>query len=134
MQRAFLIIVLAVLGGIAVLSSAAAIVFGPVFGPDQGPVPVDVDSEFRFISASWLTAGCALWWSLGRLEARAGTTRVVLAAIVAGGAARLVSLAVVGRPMPLFLVALGVELVAVPVVAWWHTRFLRSAGPPPPSA
>lgn len=107
-------------------SGLVGILLGPVFGPDQPPVSPSVDSEYRFVSAIWATAGLLLWWSLRCPGARARATRTVLVAIIVGGVARLTSFLAVGPPMPLFVVALVVELLGVPLLLWWHVRAFPS--------
>ncbi len=81
-----------------------------------------VDSEYRFTNVFWLAAGLLIWWSLRRPEQRADVTRAILAIASLGGVARLVSAAVTGWPHPVFIGALVLEVVVVPLVIWWHVR------------
>ncbi|MFI2362915.1 DUF4345 domain-containing protein [Promicromonospora sp. NPDC019610] len=128
MGRRALLVVVAVLGTVPVLSGLLGIVIGPGALPGGGPVNATIDSEYRFTSTFWLAAGLLVWWSLRRPEQRAGVTRVVLAIAALGGVARLVSIAATGRPHPVFVGALVLELVVVPLVIWWH---VRTIGPVP---
>lgn len=121
MRRA-LIVVLAILGGVAVASGLAGIVLGPAFIPGGAPVPASVDSEYRFTNVFWLAAGVALWWSLRRPEQRVLATRIPLALAALGGVARLISALVTGWPHPVFIATIVLELVVVPLVLWWHAR------------
>jgi len=73
-------------------------------------------------SARWLGAGLILYWTLLKPVARALVTRVVLILAATGGIARLISVAVVGWPHPVFIGTIVLELVIVPLVIWWHSR------------
>ncbi len=124
--------VIAVLGTVPVLSGLLGIVGGPAALPDGEAVNATVDSEYRFTNVFWLAAGLLLWWSLRRPRERAAVTRVILAIASLGAVPRLVSVAVTGWPHPVFIGALVLELVVVPLVIWWHVRtFPRSAEPEP---
>ncbi|MFD2025858.1 DUF4345 domain-containing protein [Promicromonospora aerolata] len=117
-----LIVVTAVLGAVPVLSGLLGIVGGPEALPGGGPVNATVDSEYRFINVFWLAAGLLIWWSLRRPAQRADVTRVILAIASLGAVPRLVSVAVSGWPHPVFVGALVLELLVVPLVIWWHLR------------
>lgn len=124
-MRRMLVVVLAVLGAVAVASGLAGIVVGPAFVPGGASTTASVDSEYRFTNVFWLAAGVVLWWSLARLEERAGITRAVLTVAFLGGFARLISIGATGWPHPVFVGALVLELLVVPLVVWWHVRAIR---------
>lgn len=121
MKRA-LVVVLAVLGAVPVATGLLAIIGGPTAAPGGGPTTASIDSEYRFVNVFWLGAGLILWWTLRRAAERALVTRVVLVIAASGGLARLLSWAVVGPPHPVFIATIGLELVVVPLVIWWHSR------------
>lgn len=128
MGRRTLVVVIAVLGGVAVLSGLLGIVGGPAALPGGESVNATVDSQYRFANVFWLAAGLIVWWSLRRPERRREVTRVVLAIAAVGGVARLVSVLVTGWPHPVFVGVMVLELVVVPLVIWWHVRaFGRTA-------
>jgi hypothetical protein len=114
--------VLWVLGAVPIASGLFAIIGGPIAAPGGGSTTASVDSEYRFVNVFWLGAGLILYWSLLKPAPRALVTRVVLIVAATGGIARLISVAVVGWPHPVFIAALGLELVVVPLVIWWHSR------------
>ena len=87
-----------------------------------GPTTPSIDSEYRFVNVLWLGAGVILYWTLLKPAARALVTRVVLILAATGGIARLISVAVVGWPHPVFIGTIVLELVIVPLVIWWHAR------------
>ena len=121
-MRRVLLVVLCVLGVVVVGSALLAIVGGPPAAPGGGPVPPSIDSEYRFAHVIWLGVGVVLFWSLRRPAEHALVTRVLLVVAACGGLARLISLAVVGWPHPVYIGIGIVELVVVPLVIWWHSR------------
>ncbi|TBN57375.1 DUF4345 domain-containing protein [Glaciihabitans arcticus] len=46
----------------------------------------------------------------------------LLAIVVAGGVARVISVIAVGWPHPVYIGAMAVELVVVPLLIVWHAR------------
>ena len=127
MSRRGLQVVLAFLGTVAVFSGLSGMVAGPVVLPGAGPVDATVDSEFRFVNAFWSVAGVLVWWAVPRIERATTVLRMTLGAAFVGGLARLIAVAVSGWPHPVFIGALVIELVVVPVVLWWQARVVRSA-------
>jgi hypothetical protein len=121
-SRRGLQVVLAVLGMVAVASGLYGMLAGPAALPGAGPVDATVDSEYRFTNAFWFTAGLAVWWSVTRIDRATMVLRVTLGAAFLGGLARLLAVAVSGWPHPVFLGALGVELVLVPVLVLWQAK------------
>jgi hypothetical protein len=122
MGRRTLLVVIAVLATVPVLSGLLGIVVGPGALPGGGPVNATIDSEYRFTNVFWLAAGLLIWWSLRRPERRADVTRLILAIASLGAVPRLISVAVTGWPHPVFIGALVLELLVVPLVIWWHVR------------
>ncbi|GHH75253.1 DUF4345 domain-containing protein [Promicromonospora soli] len=122
MGRRALIVVIAVLGAVPVLSGLFGIVGEPGMLPAGQSVNATVDSEYRFTNVFWLAGGLLVWWSLRRPQERAAVTRVILAVASLGAIPRLISIAVTGWPHPVFIGALVLELLVVPLVIWWHVR------------
>jgi hypothetical protein len=130
MGRRTLVVVIAVLGGVAVLSGLLGVVGGPGALPGGAPVDATVDSQYRFTHVFWLAAGLLVWWSLRRPEERRHVTRALLVIAAAGGVARLVSVLVTGWPHPVFVAVTALELGVVPLVVWAHVRvFGRDRAP-----
>lgn len=105
-----------------VATALLAIIGGPTAEPGGGPVPPTIDNEFRFAHVIWLAVGVILFWTLRRPAERALVTRVLLVVALCGGLARLISIAVVGLPHPVFIAANSLELIVLPLVIWWHSR------------
>lgn len=121
-RRRTLVVVIAVLGGVAVSSGLLGIVGGPEALPGGESVNATVDSQYRFANVFWLAAGLLVWWSLHHPGRRREVTRVTLAVASVGGVARLVSAVLTGWPHPVFVGVTVLELVVVPFVIWWHVR------------
>lgn len=127
-SRKLLLVVFWVLGAVPIASGLVAIIAGPAFAPGGAPTTASLDSEYRFVNVFWLGAGLTLYWTLLRPAPRALVTRLVLVLAASGGIARLISVAVVGWPHPVFIGTIGLELVVVPIVIWWHSRVFPIAG------
>jgi hypothetical protein len=98
------------------------ILYGPSSIPGSIPVNATMDSEDRFYAALFVGFGLTLVWCAMDLAARRGAFFWLLIVFFASGLSRLVSIAQVGFPHPLFTFLTGVEL-ALPVALWlWHRR------------
>ncbi|RKS05303.1 uncharacterized protein DUF4345 [Nocardiopsis sp. Huas11] len=130
--RAFQSLVL--LSALVVLCTGAMdVALGTAPLPGDDAVPVNVDSNYRFFAAVWLTLGVALVIVAARVREPESTPllRLVCAAVLLGGVARVWSIVVAGVPDPMLLALLGVELVLPPVLLLWHRALTRGAAPTP---
>jgi hypothetical protein len=89
------------------------------------PLPVDLDSHYRYLSGLLLGIGLAFLASLPRVEARGALFRTLGFVIVIGGLARLVSLLQSGVPGPGHQFGLIMELIVVPLIVLWQARIER---------
>jgi hypothetical protein len=105
-----------VIHGIAILKGA------PV------PVPPDLDSHFRYLSGIFLVLGIAFATCVPRIEVKGPRFRLLGAMVIGGGLARLVSLAMVGRPSQGHSFGLVMELGVVPLLMLWQLRVAKRAG------
>jgi hypothetical protein len=127
MNRRGLQVVLGILATVAVASGLAGMLAGPSALPGAGPVDATVDSGFRFANAFWFAAGVLAWWAVPRVESVTTVLRLTLGVVILGGVARLLAGLASGWPHPVYLGALAVELVVVPLVLWWQTAVARTA-------
>jgi Domain of unknown function (DUF4345) len=128
-RRRALQVTFGLLAAIPFASGLAAMLAGPTALPgDASTVTATADSEFRFTAAFWFVAAPLIWASLPRVEERTLTLRLVMATVFLGGLARVVSWRKTGRPHPLFVGALALELAGMPAMAVWQGRVAALAG------
>ena len=106
---------------------------GVLRGPDwltgvASPVPADLDSHFRYLSGIFLAAGIGFASCVPAIEARGPRFQLLGALVVAGGLARLGSLASVGMPSAGHVAGLAMELGVVPLLMLWQRRVAGRAG------
>jgi hypothetical protein len=106
-------------GGAGVLDSAAM-----VKGVEH-PLPIDLDSHFRYLSGLLLGIGLAFAACIPTIERRGAAFRLLTFLAVVGGLARLGSLLVAGAPGTGHLFGLAMELGVVPALALWQARVER---------
>lgn len=122
---------LAVLAALPFASAGREIVLGAQGVPGGSPeVNPTVDSSLRYANAFKLAVGPVMWSQLGRVE-RSSSLTYALSCLFVGGLARLRSWRRRGRPHPVAVVALVLELAAPPLLIHWRRRIrpasLRSA-------
>jgi NAD(P)-dependent dehydrogenase (short-subunit alcohol dehydrogenase family) len=121
-------VVYVVLGAIPFLSGLAGMLFGPrVLPGDESSLDATADSHYRFISAVWFATAPAVWSAVPRIEHRTGFFRRLTAVVFIGGLARVVSWRTTGRPHPIFIAAIALELFGLPVLKVWQSRVSRLA-------
>jgi hypothetical protein len=122
-SRRALQIVLGVLAAVPLASGLYGMLAGAAAWPfDQDDVTATLDGEFRFTNAFWFAAGLVVFKAIPRVERPTGMLRAALGTVFLGGLARLLAIAVHGVPHPVFLGALFIELVGVPVLLVWQAR------------
>ena len=108
---------------------AVSIVQGPaVLRGISGASAADLDSHFRYLSGLLLGIGAGFALCIPGIESRGTLFRALGLIVVAGGLARLLSLAVTGVPSEGHLFGLAMELVAVPLLLLWQARVARKYG------
>jgi hypothetical protein len=117
-----------VLALVPVSAGAAGVVLGPGAFDAAPPWPAGLDSHVRFLSGVFLAVGLGFWSCVPRLAARGPRFRLLAALVVAGGAARALSLGLAGPPPTPHLVGLGLELGVVPLLVAWQARVAGRAG------
>jgi hypothetical protein len=119
------------LGGVI---PVAAGLYGVVFGINglSGGVPdVSADSHFRYLSGLLLGIGLLFWSCVPDIEGKTRLFRFLTGVVVLGGLARLAGLYLTGVPSLTMLAALGIELVATPLLCLWQARVASAPAPVP---
>ena len=114
------------------LSMGAASVIGSaeVLKGVTPPLPVDLDSHFRYLSGLLLGIGLVFLAAIPRIERNAAVFRTLGAVIVVGGLARLLSLIEAGVPSAGHRFGLVMELIVVPLIVLWQARIARRCARP----
>ncbi|HEX4245436.1 MAG TPA: DUF4345 domain-containing protein [Acidimicrobiales bacterium] len=130
-RRAFQV-TLGLLAGIPFATGLMGMLVGPRTLPgDSSEVMSTLDSEYRFVNAFWFSTAPILWSTLPRVEKESTKLRLIMGIVFAGGLARLISWRRTGRPHPVFLGAIAIELVGMPVMAVWQSRLAAPVRPTP---
>lgn len=103
---------------------------GIVLGPDafRGAGGADMASHLAYLSGLLLAIGLGFWACVPTVERRGSVVRVLAGIVVVGGLARLASLGLAGVPSLPHRLALAMELVVTPGVAFWQARVARRLG------
>ena len=118
---------LAVLAAVPVASAGREIVLGPQGVPGGSPdVTPTVDSALRYANVFKFAVGPVIWSQLGRVE-RSPSLTYALASLFVGGLARLRSWQQRGRPHPVTVAAVVLELAAPPLLIAWQRRIRTSS-------
>lgn len=126
--RAFQVL-LVLLALFVVSAGAVDALFGTAPLPGDTSVSPEVDSNYRFFCAVFLAVGLLLLWVVpDPLERTRGLALWwVSGTVFLGGLGRILSLIVAGTPAPLLFFLLSMELMAPPVLVFWHRALTRAA-------
>jgi hypothetical protein len=92
----------------------------------HAPVPVDLDSHFRYLSGIFLMLGIGFASCVPGIERKGSRFRLLGAMVVTGGLARALSWAEVGAPSVGHQLGLCMELGVVPLLMLWQARVSRT--------
>jgi hypothetical protein len=106
-------------------AAIAGVVQGPSFLGKPPVVPVDLDSHFRYVGGIFLAMLLLYVSCIPDIEHKGEWLRLLCLLTVAGGLARLFSLATVGVPSIGHQAGLVIELGIAPALLLWQTRVAR---------
>ena len=110
-------------------AGGAGMLAGPAMLAGAGEVAsADLDSHFRYLSGLLFGVGVGFAGCIPAIERSTFLFRVLAAVVVAGGLARLGSVAAVGWPGSGHVFGLAMELGAVPLLTLWQARVARRCG------
>ena len=118
---------LGVLAAIPVASATGEIVRGPQGVPGGSPdVTPTVDSSLRYANVFKFAVGPVIWSQLGRVE-RSPAVSFAVTTIAVGGLARLWSWRQRGRPHPITVGAIVLEVIGGPILLAWKRQLSPKA-------
>ena len=118
---------LGALAAVPMISGVSEVLRGARGAPGSSPeVSATIDGELRYANVFKIAVGPVLLSQLGQIE-RSSVVNVALGTVFAGGLARLLSWRQRGRPHPNAVVAVGLEVVAVPLLAMWQRKVAAEA-------
>ena len=116
-----------VLAAIPVASATGEILRGAQGVPGGSPdVIATVDSSLRYANVFKFAVGPVIWAQLGHVE-RSPALSFAVATIATGGLARLRSWQQRGRPHPITVAAIGLEIIGGPILLAWQRRLSAKA-------
>jgi len=122
-KRRLLQITLGILTAIPFVSGLVGMITGPATLPGgESDVTPTLDSEYRFVMASWFAVAPVIWSTLPRIEEKTSTLRMAVGVVFIGGIARLISWRKAGRPHPIFIPAIVLEIIGMPAIAAWQSH------------
>lgn len=124
MKRA-LQIVLAILSLIPLTFAVMGLIGGGEIANGGSSVTAELDNQFRYLSAYYLSLFFLIWWVLQDLENRGTVLRLLILAIFLGGLARLYSYLTVGPPPMRAIGGMILELGS-PVLIFWHGMIAKN--------
>jgi hypothetical protein len=107
------------MGALSIIRSAA------VLKGVTEPIPIDLDSHFRYLSGLLLGTGLVFLACLPRIERRRPVFLALGAIILVGGLSRLLSVFQHGWPSDGHRFGLIMELLVVPTIVLWQSRVAR---------
>jgi len=104
---------------VPLVTGGLSILRGPAWMA-HAPMPVDLDSHFRYISGIFFAVGVAFATCVPGIENKGPRFRLLGALVIAGGLSRVVSLVAVGVPSQGHVLGLCMELGVVPLLMLWQ--------------
>ena len=131
-QRRLLQAAIAIACVVPFAAGGLSLIEGPAFirGVEH-PVPVDLDSHYRYLSGILFGIGLAFASCIPAIEKRTARFQLLGFLVIAGALGRLISLLAAGAPGGGHLFGLVMELVVVPLLMFWQWRYADTRAAPP---
>jgi hypothetical protein len=112
----------AVLGLIPIITGVLSLMglHNPEYRAAGIPMHVVLDSNLRFYGGIWLGLGVVFLWMVPRLRTETLLFRSFALMIFIGGIGRLIAMFAVGMPPVPFIAFTALEIVGMPLLAWWQ--------------
>lgn len=128
-ERRLLQIAVALACLVPLTAGASGAVQGPGMVKNSAAASADLDSHFRYLSGLLLGIGLCFAAAVPTIERRSELFAVLSAAVVVGGIVRLGALISGNMPSTPHVLALGMELLVVPLLMLWQMRIARRFQP-----
>jgi hypothetical protein len=125
LERRLLQISVAIACLVPLITGASGVLQGPDIVDGSDAVLTDLDSHFRYLSGLLLGMGLCFATAIPTVERRSELFIVLSGAVVVGGMARLAALLSGDLPSTPHVLALGMELLVVPLLTLWQRRLAR---------
>jgi hypothetical protein len=112
---------------LAATAVSAAAFLGPAAIPGAIPVNATMDSEDRFYATLFAAYGVAMLWCIKDIEQKSQVVYFLALTFLAGGFARLVSIAAVGLPNSFFITMTVLELLIPFLIMFLQRRIAKTA-------
>ncbi len=123
-MRSALQIVLAIFSVVPLAFAVSGVFFGAGRWLPGEAIPSELDNQYRFLSACYLSISFLLWWAIPHIERHATLIRIIAFVLFLGGLSRLWSFVDVGWGSQAQVAAMVIELAA-PLVAVWQAFVAR---------
>ena len=120
-------VVWTILGVVALVFGMLTVLTGGALVPGVGDLPASIDSELRFYAAWYVGAGLLVLRTVRRIESEGRTVRAVCAILLLAAFGRVLSIASVGRPHPLYVALMVLEFAIPVLVLPWQAAVARRA-------
>ena len=92
-------------------------------------IPAELDNQYRYLSAYYLSLSFLLWWAIPHIERHTTLIRIIAFVLFLGGLSRLWSFVDVGWGSQAQVAGMVIELAA-PLLAVWQGFVARRHGGP----
>jgi hypothetical protein len=123
-MRNALQIVLAIFSVVPLAFGISGVFFGAGRWLPGEAISPELDNQYRFLSACYLSIAFLLWWAIPHIERHATLIRIIAFVLFLGGLSRLWSFVDVGWGSQAQVAAMLIELAA-PLVAVWQAIVAR---------